>query len=118
VLLVQDKAFVEAEPLLRACLANLEKMQPEAWTTFHIQSLLGGALLGRKNFEQAEPLLVEGYEGMKRREKSIRPEDAIHIPEALERLIELYVALDKPDQVAKRQAERAKYFKTKTAEKK
>ena len=46
---------------------------------------------------------------MKQREKSIPAQDAIRLPEALDRLIELYTATNKPDEVKKWQAERAKY---------
>jgi hypothetical protein len=57
----------------------------------------------------AEPLLLTGYEGMKQRETTIPEQGNTRIPEALDRLIELYTATDKPDEVKKWQAERAKY---------
>jgi tetratricopeptide (TPR) repeat protein len=98
-----------AEEFLRECLVIREKTQPDAWTTFNTQSLLGGALLGQKKHADAEPLLLKGYEGMKAREKTIPPEAAARLPEALDRLIELYTATDKPDEVQKWQTERTKY---------
>ena len=107
--LLEAKAFTEAEPLLRECLAIREKTAPDAWTTFNTQSMLGGALLGQKKYADAEPLLLKGYEGMKQREKAIPKEGAIRIPEALDRLIELYTATNKPDEVTKWGEERAKY---------
>ena len=58
---------------------------------------------------EAEPLLLKGYEGMKQREKTIPPPGATRIPEALDRLIGLYTATDKPDEATKWRAERAKY---------
>ena len=103
------KVWEEAEPLLRECLAIREKSQPEEWTTFNTQSMLGGVLLAQKKYADAEPLLLAGYEGMKTREKSIPSPAAISVPEALDRLIELCTATDKPDEVTKWQAERAKY---------
>jgi hypothetical protein len=54
-------------------------------------------------------LLLKGYEGMKEREKSITKGGETRIPEALDRLIELYTATNKPDEAKKWQAERAKY---------
>ncbi len=107
--LLQAKAFADAEPLLRECLAIREKAEPDAWTTFNMQSLLGGALLGQKKPGEAEPLLLKGYEGMKARAKSIPPAAITRIPEALDRLIELYTATNRPDDVKKWRAERAKY---------
>jgi hypothetical protein len=84
------KGFAEAEPLLREALIIREKTQPDDWTTFNSQSLLGGALLGQKKYADAEPLLLKGYEGMKAHEKSIPPQGIIRLPEALERLVQLY----------------------------
>jgi hypothetical protein len=64
---------------------------------------------------EAEPLLLKGCDGMKAREKTIPPQGAIRIPEALDRLIELYTVTNKPDEVKKWQAELTKYPDTKPA---
>lgn len=61
---------------LRESLAIREKTQPDAWTTFDSKSLLGGALLGQKKVADAEPLLLAGYEGMKKRENATAPRAA------------------------------------------
>ncbi len=95
--------------ILRECRGIREKTQPDAWTTFNTQSLLGAALLGQKKYADAEPLLLAGYEGMTQREKTIPPPAATRLPEALDRLIGFYTATNKPDQVKKWQADRAKY---------
>jgi tetratricopeptide (TPR) repeat protein len=100
-ILLQAKAFAEAEPVLRECLAIREKAEPDAWTTSDTRSLLGGALSGQKKYAEAEPLLLTGYEGMKAREKTIPEQGKIRIPEALERLAQLYEATDKKDEAAK-----------------
>jgi serine/threonine protein kinase len=100
-----------AEPLLRECLAQREKLEPDDWRTFNTQSLLGGALLGQKKYAAAEPLLLKGYEGMKQREKTIPKGGETRIPEAIDRLIELYTVTDRPDEAKKWQAERTKYPK-------
>jgi eukaryotic-like serine/threonine-protein kinase len=120
--LLQQKRWTDAEPVLRDCLAGRQKQIPESWLTFNAQSRLGGALLGQKKYAEAEPLLVKGYEGMKAREKTI-PQKAgaeWRIPAALDRLIELYTALNQSDEAKKWQTERAKYppGKTKTPEQK
>ena len=99
--LLQAKAFAEAEPLLRECLAIREKTQPDEWTTFNTKSMLGGALLGQKKYAEAEPLLLAGYEGMKQREAKIPPPGKVRLTEALERLVQLYEALEKKDEAAK-----------------
>jgi eukaryotic-like serine/threonine-protein kinase len=107
--LLEMKEYAAAEPLLRECLAIREKKESNVWTTFNTQSMLGGSLLSQKNYEDAEPLLLKGYEGMKDREKDIPPQGATRISEALDRLIELYTATDKPEEANKWRAERAKY---------
>jgi len=107
--LLKGKAFSESKSLLRECLTIREKTQPDVWTTFNTQSMLGGALLGQKKYADAKPLLLKGYDGMKQREKTIPLVGATRIPEALDRLIEFYTATDKPDEVKKWQAERANY---------
>jgi eukaryotic-like serine/threonine-protein kinase len=107
--LLDAKGYAEAEPLFREGLAIREKVQPDSWQTFFTQSLLGGALLGQKKYADAEPLLVKGYEGMKAREKTIPRGGELRIPEALDRLIELYTALGKADEAKKYRELRAKY---------
>jgi hypothetical protein len=107
--LLKSRAFTRVEPLLRECLAINEKARPDDWRTFEARSLLGGALLGHEKYADAEPYLRQGYEGMKQREKAIYAPDATALPEALDRLIELETAMNRPDEVKKWQAERAKY---------
>jgi serine/threonine-protein kinase len=48
---------------------------------------------------------------MKVREKTIPPVGSTRIPAALDRLIDLYTATNKPDEVKKWRAEREKYPK-------
>jgi tetratricopeptide (TPR) repeat protein len=102
-------AFAEAEPLLREGLAIREKVTPQSWLRFNTQSLLGGALLGQKKYADAEPMLVKGYEGLREQRATIPPAAAARIPEALDRLVELYAATNQPVEVKKWRDERAKY---------
>jgi hypothetical protein len=100
-ILLEQKKWVEAEPVLRECLVIREKAEPDAWTTFNTKSMLGGALLGQKKYADAEPLLLAGYEGLKQREKTIPPQGNTRIPEAIERLVQLYEATGNKDAAAK-----------------
>jgi hypothetical protein len=86
------KAWDEAEPLIREALTIREAKAPDDWRTFNTKSMLGGVLLGQKKLAEAEPLLLDGYRGMKEREAAIPPQGKVHIPEALERLVQLYEA--------------------------
>ena len=104
-----DPIVVFTTQLLRNCLTTREGAMPDSWLTFHSKSLLGGALLGQKKYADAEPLLLAGYEGMKRREKTIPEQGKIRLTEAVDRLVRLYEAMDKKDEVKKWRAERAQY---------
>jgi serine/threonine protein kinase/tetratricopeptide (TPR) repeat protein len=99
--LLKAKAFSEAEPLLRECLATREKNEPNDWRTFNTQSLLGGALLGQQRFAEAEPLLLKGYEGMKQREAEIPEAGKPRLTMALEHLVRFSEATDKPGEAAR-----------------
>jgi serine/threonine protein kinase len=93
--------FNDAERLLRDCLKIWEAKQLDNWLTFNVRSLLGSALLGQKKYAEAEPLLLQGYDGMKAREAKIRPRSKVCLTEALERLVQLYEAVDKKDEAVK-----------------
>lgn len=63
--------------------------------------MLGGALLGQKKHGDTEPLLLKGYEGMKKRESMIPPEGKVRLTQAVERLVQLYEALENDDEAAR-----------------
>ena len=64
----------------------------DAWTTFNARALLGRALLGRKQYAEAEPLLLEGYQGMKQREAKTPQGSLGRMTETVGHLVQLYVA--------------------------
>jgi hypothetical protein len=107
--LIDQKKWLDAEPILRECLQIRERKESDQWPTSNSRSMLGGALLGQKKYAEAEPLSRTGYAGMKQREKTIPPEALVRLTEAVDRLIALYTALEKPDGVKKWRDERAKY---------
>jgi hypothetical protein len=82
---------------------------PDNWSTFNTRSVLGGALMGQGKLAEAESYLVQGYEGMKAREKDIPPAAATRIPESLDRLIEFYNTIQKDESKLNYLSERAKY---------
>jgi tetratricopeptide (TPR) repeat protein len=100
-ILLEQKQWTEAEPLLRECLAIRDKQKPVDWLTFNTKSMLGGALLGQKKYAEAEPLLLSGYEGMKKQEDKIPPPGKNRLNQAIERLVQFYEATSKPDDAAK-----------------
>jgi hypothetical protein len=59
--------------------------------------MLCEALLGQKKYDEAEPLLImDGYEGIKKRQEKIpEPLRKVRLTEALERLVHLYEVTQK-----------------------
>jgi hypothetical protein len=112
--LVHQRKYEEAELTLRETLVLREQLQVKKlatpWQVANVKSMLGEALLGQKKFNEAEPLLVAGYEGLKQNEKSI-PEFARYerMTEAIQRLIDLATARNSLDQLKKWEAEKANY---------
>jgi serine/threonine protein kinase/tetratricopeptide (TPR) repeat protein len=88
-LLAQQK-WVECESVLRECRSIRSMRDTSKWATFHVQSMHGAALLGQAKYADAEPLLLEGYRGLKQLEGSIPAADAKRVAEALRRLVQLY----------------------------
>jgi eukaryotic-like serine/threonine-protein kinase len=102
--LVQQKKYADAEPVMRESLAILQKNFP-GWESFRAQSLLGDALLGQQKYAEAEPHLVHACLEMKKLvtdsghtyHSSL---DRRNLIEALERLVQLYDATNRPDEAA------------------
>ncbi|MGA2444523.1 MAG: serine/threonine-protein kinase [Opitutaceae bacterium] len=92
--------FVDAESRLREALSIQEKQQPDEWSRYHTQSLLGGALAGQRKFAEAEPLLLSGYDGLQQREETMSAWDRRFVRQALERLVQLYTDWGQPDKAA------------------
>jgi eukaryotic-like serine/threonine-protein kinase len=118
--LLQLQKFSEADKLLRESLKIGQENQPEAWKTFNTQSLLGAAVLSQSaqagddtqkadRLVEAETLLIKGFEGMQQQQAAIPADEALRLPEALDRLIELYSKLEKPNEAQKYRNLRATY---------
>ena len=92
--------FAESEPLAREALQAEEKVQPDDWQRYRAESLLGASLAGEKKYAEAEPLLLEGYQGMLARKDRIAVPDQYHLKLAHQWLDQLYQAWGKPDKAA------------------
>jgi tetratricopeptide (TPR) repeat protein len=97
---LREGKFAEAEGPARECLTIREREIPDDWHTFNARAMLGGALLGQKKYAEAEPLLLAGYSGMKQREARIPAVGKTNLKEALQCLMQLYEATDRPEQAA------------------
>lgn len=99
--LLAESKPAEAELKLRESLALRQRMQPDDWTTFDAQSMLGAALMDQKKYTAAERLLLTGYEGMRQRQAKIPAQDRSHLHRAHDRLVHLYEVWGKPDEAAR-----------------
>ncbi len=112
--LLHQQNYREAESLLRQSIKAGKLNEPDLYTTFNRQSLLGAVLLGQsldlRNTDptaaemkllEAETFLLAGYEGMKAREDKIPATSKRRLTEALQRLVELYSVLGKPSEAAR-----------------
>jgi tetratricopeptide (TPR) repeat protein/predicted Ser/Thr protein kinase len=102
-------AFTPAEGYLLEHLATCEGAAADTWSAYDTRSMLGAALLGQGKHDKAEPQLLQAYAGLKGREKDIPRWAEGSIPDTLDRLIELYTAVKKPDEVKKYTALRDGY---------
>jgi hypothetical protein len=92
--------FVESEPLAREAMQFDRKKQPDDWQGFRAETLLGASVAGQKKYAEAEPLLLEGYQGMVARKEKVMVADWYHLDRAREWIVQLYQAWGKPEKAA------------------
>jgi serine/threonine protein kinase len=98
--LLGARQFADAERVLREALAVREAADPGGMFTANLRSLLGAALAGQQKYAEAEPLVVAGYEGMRRHAAQIRPEDRWTLDQAGRRVVDVYDAWGRPAEAA------------------
>jgi len=109
---LERKRPVEAEQPARACLILRDKFIPDDWRTFNSRSLVGGSLLALKDYTNAEPMLLTGYEGLKLREETIPADARLRLPESIQRLVQLYEAMGQSDKAASWKTKLAEFDKS------
>jgi hypothetical protein len=92
--------FTESEPLARQAMEFDRKKQPDDWQGFRAETLLGASVAGQKKYAEAEPLLLEGYQGMVARKDKMEAADQYHLDRAREWIVQLYQAWGKPEKAA------------------
>jgi tetratricopeptide (TPR) repeat protein len=95
-----EHKYVEAEATLRDVLNGYENVMPESWERYNCQSMLGGSLEGQRKYTEAEPLLISGYKGVRQREAAIPLAERRALPEARERIVQLYENWEKPEKAS------------------
>jgi len=95
-----EAKFREAQALAREALAFYQKKQPDKWERFFAESLLGAAMAGEKQYAEAEPPLLEGYQGMLAHRDRINVPDTFYLDRAHDWLVALYRASGRPEKAA------------------
>ena len=96
-LLTERGAYEEADRLLGNALEiNRRSLPPKHWRIGYTQALLGSCLTGERRFDEAEPLLLAGYETLRAKRGNERQETL----RAASGLVALYEAWGKPDKAA------------------
>jgi tetratricopeptide (TPR) repeat protein/predicted Ser/Thr protein kinase len=93
----------ESERLSREVLEFNRRKQPDDWQRFRAESLLGASLAGRKKYAEAEPLLLEGYQGMVERQDRIGwmgVANRHYQDRTRQWIVDLYQAWGKPEKAA------------------
>jgi len=98
--------YASAEGIFRETLASYEKSHPETWQRYLCESVLGETLAAQSKYDEAEPLLVSGYEGMNQRKEAIAAFSLHHIEGARKSLVKLYKAQGKSEKAAEWEAKR------------
>jgi eukaryotic-like serine/threonine-protein kinase len=98
---IKAKRFADAEAGLRDCLRITSKELPKHWRVPAAQCLLGTALAGQEKYMEAEPVLLQGFAGLKSHEKSLPADARGLLPTTAQQLVQLYEALGKKDEAAK-----------------
>ena len=93
--------YAQSEPLAREAMEKgRQKNRPDDWQLFRAESLLGASLAGQKKYAEAEPLLIEGYQGMANRKSRISVPDSYHLDRARDWIVQLYQAWGKSEKAA------------------
>jgi uncharacterized protein HemY len=96
-LYVTEGRYADAEPLLREAADRFEKAKSDGWQRYRVACALGMSLAGRKQYGEAEPLLVGGYQKMIERKASNPADGRSEMAQAGEGIVRLYRDWGKPE---------------------
>jgi non-specific serine/threonine protein kinase/serine/threonine-protein kinase len=90
----------QAESLLRTALSSYETSSPDSWERYNCESMLGASLTGQKKYQEAEPLVIDGYEAMMQRKATMPAGSSLVLDQAGQRIIQLYRNWGKAEKAA------------------
>ncbi len=92
--------FTASEPLAREAMEFFHRKLTDDWRQFRAKSLLGASLAGQKKYAEAEPLPLEGYQGMVAREDRVGDWEWPDIGRTREWIVHLYQVWGQPAKAA------------------
>lgn len=96
-LYVVEGRYTEAEPLVQEAANQFEKAASDDWELYRVMCAQGAILAGQKQYAQAEPLLLNGYQKMLERKAIIPAYLQFALADAKQRIVKLYDDWGKPD---------------------
>ncbi len=96
--LLKTKQYHDAELAFRDVLRIYQNLYPDSWRVARARSDLGASLAEQKQFVDAEPLLLDGYQRLQQHQQQIPAYDRELLARARNRLVRLYQLWDKPKQ--------------------
>lgn len=99
-LYIDEGQYLQAEIPANEALTLYQKTNSSGWEQYYAQSLVGVSLAGVNNYDQAEPLLLAGYEGMSQKESSIPASERAYLNQGGQWIVQLYQSWKKPVKAA------------------
>jgi tetratricopeptide (TPR) repeat protein len=98
---LQQKRHVEAEQTLREAATILARTAPQSWERSNVDSMLGASLSAQKKFDEAEPLLVSGYNGLASGKPTVSPNltSRFNLEQAGDAILQLYTDWGKAEKL-------------------
>jgi eukaryotic-like serine/threonine-protein kinase len=94
------REWADAERLLRESQTINERLRNDDWRSYYTQAMLGEALLAQDKLDEAQSVLISGYDGMIERISNVSPIHLIRLKDLLERIAQVYATREMPDQAA------------------
>ena len=95
---VDQEKYAAAEAPLRTAVSTFGA-SPEGWGRYGSQSLLGESLAGQRRYAAAESLLLSGYEGLRRFQKTVPVAERALFAKTEGWILQLYRDSNRPEKV-------------------
>jgi hypothetical protein len=106
---VEAQRWADAEAAARECLEVRTRTKPDDGLRFYTMGQLGAALAGQGRHAEAEPLMLDGYEGLATRAGRTPGLTMKDLEKAAAKIAALYESREQPEEAAKWRGRAGKY---------